>query len=188
MPLCGFASASSILADVTDALHMQFLAYSADKLRQLTGRIEKCLGELNEEQVWTRGTDNENAVGNLVLHLCGNVRQWIISGVGGKPDVRHRDAEFAARGGLSVTELAARLRVTVEEAAQVISQVPLQQMAEPLEIQEYNVNVMEAIYHVVEHFSHHTGQIIFATKLMLGMDLGFYSHLTKKTPHSEQTP
>ena len=135
-----------------------------------------------------RGSDNENAVGNLVLHLCGNVRQWILSGVGGEPDVRDRDAEFAARGGMPVTELAARLRVTVEEAAAVIAAVPPERMAEPLLIQKYEVSVMEAIYHVVEHFSEHTGQIIFATKLMRGIDLGFYAHLRRGAPHGEQTP
>jgi len=169
-------------------LHQRFLTFSGDKLRQLAGRIERCLDELSEDEVWTRGSDNENAVGNLVLHLCGNLRQWILAGVGGKPDIRDRDAEFAARGDMPVTELAARLRATVEEAAAVIAQVSPERMAEPLLIQKYEVSVMEAIYHVVEHFSQHTGQIIFATKLMRGMDLGFYAHLRRGAPHGEQTP
>ncbi|SPF55009.1 conserved hypothetical protein [Candidatus Sulfopaludibacter sp. SbA4] len=170
------------------ALQREFLDHSADKLRQYTGRIETCLGMLKPEQVWARGGDNENAVGNLVLHLCGNVRQWIVSGVGGRPDIRERDREFSARGGISSAELIERLRATVEEAAAVIHAVTAARMADKLVIQGYSVSVMEAIYHVVEHFSMHTGQIIFATKLLTGTDLGFYAHLRSAAAHGEKTP
>src|SRR5579871_1711599 len=96
-----------------------FLDFSEKKLLQLAGRIGDCLGRLNAEQVWARGNENENAIGNLVLHLCGNVRQWIIAGIGGKPDIRVRDREFTARGDVEPAELASRLRATVEEAAEV---------------------------------------------------------------------
>jgi uncharacterized damage-inducible protein DinB len=170
------------------ALQRQFLEHSADKLKQYTERIETCLGMLNEEQVWARGGENENAVGNLVLHLCGNVRQWIVSGVGGRPDVRERDREFAARGGVSIPELRQRLRGTVEEAAEVIRAVPAERFGERLILQQYPVSVMEAIYHVVEHFSMHTGQILFATKLLTGADLGFYAHLRTTAAHGQKTP
>jgi uncharacterized damage-inducible protein DinB len=155
----------------------EFLDYSASKLRELSSRIETCLGELTEEQVWARGKQSENAVGNLVLHLCGNVGQWIVSTLGGHPDQRVRDAEFAARGGLRKTDLAARLRSTVDEALQVIGGLPEEQLAARHVIQGYDVSVLEAIYHVVEHFSMHTGQIIFITKLLTTADLGFYRHL-----------
>ena len=84
-----------------DSSDRLFLDYSARKLRQYAGRIEDCLGRLNEEQIWARGAESENAVGNLVLHLAGNVRQWIVAAVGGRPDIRQRDAEFAARGGVA---------------------------------------------------------------------------------------
>ena len=170
------------------ALERQFLDYSAGKLDQLTQRIATCLGQLTVEQVWARGGENENAVGNLVLHLCGNVRQWIVSGVGGRPDIRQRDREFSARGGVSSAELIERLRATVEEAAAVIHAVTAARLADKLVIQGYSVSVMEAIYHVVEHFSMHTGQIIFATKLLTGTDLGFYAHLRTAAAHGEKTP
>src|SRR5256885_7519644 len=101
----------------------QFLDHSVSKLNQLTGRIETCLAKLNDEQVWARGSGNENAIGNLVLHLCGNLRQWILSGVGGQPDNRDRDAEFNAHGGVTVAQLGQKLRRTVEEAATVIAAV-----------------------------------------------------------------
>jgi uncharacterized damage-inducible protein DinB len=155
----------------------EFLDYSASKLRELTLRIETCLGELSEEQVWARGKESENAVGNLVLHLSGNVGQWIVSTIGGQLDQRVRDAEFAARGGARKAELAARLHSTMEAALQVIGGLREEQLAARHVIQGYDVSVLEAIYHVVEHFSMHTGQIIFITKLLTTADLGFYRHL-----------
>ena len=150
-----------------------------EKLRQYRDRIESCLGKLNAEQVWARGSNNENAIGNLVLHLCGNMRQWIISGVGGAPDIRQRHEEFEARGGVPVADLLARLRATMDEATAVIEQVTEERLAHPLVIQGYHVLGLSAIYHVVEHFSGHTGQIIFATKMLTGDDLGFYKHLSR---------
>jgi len=143
-----------------------FLDYSASKLGELRSRIDTCLEQLNEDQVWARGKDSENAVGNLVLHLCGNVRQWIVSSIGGQPDRRDRDAEFAARAGVSKAELRQRLHATVAEALAVIAALPERRLSERHTIQGYDVSVMEAIYHVVEHFSMHTGQVIFATKML----------------------
>ncbi len=166
----------------------QFLTHSNHKLEHYTERIGTCLGQLTEEQVWARGGDNENAVGNLVLHLSGNVRQWIVAGVGGQPDVRKRDLEFSTRGGVPIPELLERLRAVVGEAIAVIGAVPPERLAERLTIQKYDVSVMEAIYHVVEHFSMHTGQIIFATKLATGADLGFYAHLKSAAAHGQKTP
>jgi hypothetical protein len=136
-----------------DTLDRIFVDFSAKKLRQMAGRIEACLGRLTIEQIWTRGSEQENAVGNLVLHLCGNVRQWIVAGVGGASDLRRRDAEFDARGGESAAELVARLRAVVDEAGTVIEAVPASRLTEQIVVQGYEIPVMEAIYHVVEHFS-----------------------------------
>jgi uncharacterized damage-inducible protein DinB len=169
-------------------LERQFLEHSAGKLRQYAGRIETCLGKLDDEQIWVRGGGNENAAGNLVLHLCGNVRQWILSGVGGEPDTRQRDGEFAAQGGIPKADLLGRLRATVDGACEVIGRQTSETLVERREIQKYPVSVMEAIYHVVVHFSMHTGQIIFITKMLTGDDLGFYRHLTKAAAHGEKTP
>jgi uncharacterized damage-inducible protein DinB len=171
-----------------DSSDRLFLDYSIRKLRQLNGRIEDCLGRLTEEQIWARGAETENAVGNLVLHLSGNVRQWIVAGVGGRPDIRERDAEFAARGGLAASGLAEHLRGIVEEAAVVIETLAPDRLTEHLTVQSYNETVLEAIYHVVEHFSGHTGQIIYATKLLTGGDLGYYKHLRTTAAHAERTP
>ena len=155
----------------------------------MAGRIETCLNGLTEEQIWARASENENAIGNLVMHLSGNVRQWIVSGVGVRPDTRQRDAEFAARGGAGGGgELAARLKETVEEAAAVLAETTPERLGERIVVQHYDVTVMEAIYHVVEHFSGHTGQIIFATKMLTGADLGFYRHLREAKAHGEKAP
>jgi uncharacterized damage-inducible protein DinB len=171
-----------------DSSDRVFLDYSARKLRQLCGRIEDCLGRLSEEQIWLRGTENDNAVGNLVLHLSGNVRQWIVAGVGGQLDIRQRDAEFAARSGLAAAGLAAQLRGVVEEAAGIVETLAPERLCEPLVVQGYNVTVLEAIYSVVEHFSGHTGQIIYTTKLLTGEDLGYHRYLQTTAAHTEQMP
>ena len=169
-------------------LHRELIDFSVRKLELLVSRIEHCLGCLTEEQVWARGGENENAVGNLVLHLCGNVRQWIVSGVGGKEDIRDRDSEFDARAGVPTTELAARLRATVTQAVAVIEHVTAERLLDRIIVQHYDVSVAEAILHVVEHFSMHTGQIVFATKMMTEADLGFYRHLRTTAAHNEPTP
>ena len=153
----------------------EFLKFSSEKLTELFGRIATCVDQLSPEQIWARGNPNENAVGNLVRHLAGNVRQWILCGVGGAEDHRDRDSEFDARSGENVLE---RLRPVVEEAVALIASLPHERLGERKTIQKHwNVTVLEAIYHVVEHFSMHTGQIIFATKLLTGSDPGFYGYL-----------
>jgi uncharacterized damage-inducible protein DinB len=169
-------------------LERLFLDHSVNKLKQYEGRIATCLGMLDGRQIWARGGANENAIGNLVLHLCGNVRQWIVAGVGGQADIRERDAEFDARGGVEADELARRMKAVVDEASSVIAQVPAERLADRIVVQGYDVSVLEAIYHVVEHFSMHTGQILFATKVLTGSDLGFYRHLRKAAVHGEKTP
>lgn len=164
-----------------------FRDFSTRKLTQLAERIDACLDRLNDDQIWVRASDNENAVGNLVLHLIGNTGQWIVSAVGGTDDIRQRDEEFNARGGVSKAELKARLAARIAEVNAVIASVSDARLAEQVHVQRYDVSVLEAIYHVVEHFSQHMGQIAFATKLLTGQELGFYTHL-KRPAHGETTP
>lgn len=168
-------------------IESSFLSYSVDKLRQLTDRIEFCLTKLNEDQIWARGNRNQNAVGNLVLHLNGNVGQWILAELGGRPFPRDRDAEFAAAGGVTAAQLSTRLRATVEQASEIMAQLSAAHLTRRYTIQNYQVTGVEAVYHVVEHFSGHAGQIIFATKMLIGEDLRFYRHLNDQT-HSERVP
>jgi hypothetical protein len=161
------------------------LQFCAETLKTMCGRIETCVAKLTPEQIWARGSDNQNAVGNLMLHLAGNVRQWILHGVGGQPDHRQRDTEFAARE-LGVDELKRRLRSTVDEAATLIRAAPHAILTERRSIQKYDVTVLEAILHVTEHFSGHTAQIILLTKALTGQDLGFYWHLSPPAQAAKQ--
>lgn len=118
---------------MTSSNEAVFIQFSVDKLRQLTSRILTCLDKLSTEQIWLRHHESENAVGNLVLHLCGNVRQWIGSGVGGQPDVRARDQEFGEREGPAVAELKQRLQSTVQEATRTIEGLSAERLAHVLQ-------------------------------------------------------
>jgi len=154
-----------------------FLAAAADKLAENLGRIETCVPKLTPDVLWARDSENENAVGNLLLHLDGNVRQWILSGIGGAPERRDRAAEFAARSGPDGGALVTKLRGTVNEAIATIRTLPHARLHEAVTIQGYDTTVLAAIFHVVEHFSGHTYQIILMTKHATHEDLGFYGYL-----------
>ncbi len=155
---------------------IEFLRYSVVKLRQEWSHLDACVQRLTPEQVWMRGGEAQNAVGNLMLHLTGNIRQWILAGVGGAVIVRDRDGEFAARGG-DTKSLRSGLRDVVDDAVRVIEGLPHGRLVEQVQIQGHDVSVLEAIYHVVEHFSGHTGQIILLTKAFTNSDMGFYGYL-----------
>jgi uncharacterized damage-inducible protein DinB len=148
-----------------------FLDVSCRRLGQMTEHLVSCVKKLSDEQVWQRHGAYENAVGNLVLHLCGNARQWIMHGVSGALDVRVRDKEFSADGGMSGAELIALFESTMDEAKQIIAAVPALRMTERVHPQGRDVSVLEAIYQVVGHVQQHTGQIILVTKQMLAADL-----------------
>jgi uncharacterized damage-inducible protein DinB len=187
---CAFTASLYIASAVRSnsmSIESAFLGYAVDKLRQLADRIEVCLDKLNDDQIWARGAENENAIGNLVLHLCGNMGQWILSTIDDVPDTRVRDAEFEARGGLNAAALSSKLRETVERAIPVISRLNPEQLTRIYRVQNYDASGVEIVFHVVEHFSGHTGQIIFATKMLTGGDLGFYQHL-KAAEHTEKLP
>jgi uncharacterized damage-inducible protein DinB len=156
-----------------------FLTEAADKLAENLRKIETCIAKLPDDAVWARGSENENTAGNLLLHLEGNVRQWILSGVGGAVDHRDRPAEFAARSGPSGSALLENLRSTVNTAIDTIRALPHARLSETLRIQGYDTTVLAAIFHVVEHFSGHTYQIILIAKHVTHEDLGFYRHLAQ---------
>ncbi|MDZ7289460.1 MAG: DUF1572 domain-containing protein [candidate division KSB1 bacterium] len=137
--------------------------------------IHTCLDKLCSEDLWWRPNAASNSVGNLILHLCGNARQWIVHGVGGTADLRNRPAEFAAQESASKEELLQRLETTLAEVDAVLAGLSPDELTEPRVIQGFNVTVLGAIFHVVEHFSYHTGQIIFFTKMRSGEDLKFWN-------------
>ena len=136
-------------------------------------RIERCLEELSPEQIWWRPNPASNSIGNLVLHLTGNVRQWIVAGLGGFPDIRRRDQEFAASGPIPTAELLRSFRDTVLHACRVLRGLTSGDLSKVHRIQGYRVTGLEASFHVAEHFSHHAGQIILITKSLTGRNLAF---------------
>jgi hypothetical protein len=154
-----------------DAVAADFLDVSCRRLDLMRECLEACLRRLTYEQVWQRQGAHENAVGNLVLHLCGNARQWVMHGVGGTGDVRVRDAEFSAEGGMSGVELIALFESTLAEAKGVIAAVPAERLVQRITPQGRDVSVLEAIYQVVGHVQQHVGQIILLTKQMTAGDL-----------------
>lgn len=154
-------------------LDRQFIDFSIQKLQQYAAEIDKCLSKLSREQVWARGGKNQNAIGNLILHLCGNVRQRTAA-VARREHVRVRDQEFSADGGMSAGELADHLRSTVGEAVDHMRDLSAADLARRVQVGEFNQSILESIYHMEVHFALHSGQIFFATKLATGEDLGFY--------------
>ena len=137
-------------------------------------KIERCLERLSDADIWWRAGDQSNSIANLLLHLEGNARQWIISGVGGGRDARVRQQEFAERAPLTRAALVDKLKKTLAEIDGVLARVESSTLLERRLIQGHDVTVLAAIFHVVEHFSTHTGQIILLTKMLTGSDLVFY--------------
>ncbi|MDQ3014086.1 MAG: DUF1572 domain-containing protein [Acidobacteriota bacterium] len=166
----------SFLLELPDAslpAGLAFLRQARFRLREdYFIKISAALVELNDEQIWWRPNEASNSIGNLILHLCGNARQWMIAGVGGATDVRQRASEFAERDRISKAGLMALLAETLKEVdavlagledelAAVQSDAPLQRECLP---QGYAQTVQDAVFHMVEHFSYHTGQIILLAK------------------------
>lgn len=137
-------------------------------------RILKCLFELEEDQVWWRPNEDSNSIGNLILHLCGNVRQWIYTGLGGYEDHRNRQSEFEERGPILKTDLASKLSTTMEMIKPVISNLSSEELLRVRPVQTFEESGLTILIHVTEHFSYHTGQIAYISKLLLSRPLGFY--------------
>lgn len=161
-------------------LAIVFLEFSRNKLMgRYWPRLKECVTPLTEEQLWWRPNDASNSIGNLLLHLNGNVRQWLVASFNKEEDKRNRPAEFAAVGQATATELLTKLGATLDEAAAVLNRLTAEELLAPYEIQGYHVRGLDAVYQVVEHFGIHYGQVVYITKLLSGKDLGFYKELNK---------
>ena len=150
------------------SLARTFLDDAGDLLDQSMVKIRNCLQQLSTEQIWWRHHPESNSVGNLVLHISGNLRQWAIAGVGGQTDTRDRDAEFAAAGGKTAEQLLEVVGDTVGEAKQLFQQIGADELLTKFVIQGFEVTGLHAISHTTTHFVGHTHQIIFLTRMQLG--------------------
>lgn len=150
-------------------------------------KIERCLEGLSDEQIWWRPNEQSNSVGNLLLHLSGNAWQWIVSGLGGEGDYRDRQSEFDERRMISRAELLTKIRETLKKVDATLSQFDNSRLLETFQIQGTSVTALEAIFHVTEHFSMHTGQIILLTKMIGNTDLGFYDFSSGRPDHTWQS-
>ncbi|HEX3891347.1 MAG TPA: DUF1572 family protein [Terracidiphilus sp.] len=156
-----------------------FLEFSRKKLlEQYWPRMRSCVEALTDEQVWWRPNAACNSIGNLLLHLNGNVTQWLIAWFNQQSDQRDRPAEFKERAQVSRTVLLDRLGATLNEAAHVLARLTPAELAATYEIQGYTVTGLHAVYQVVEHFGLHYGQVLYINKMLLGEDLGFHRELT----------
>jgi len=153
-----------------------YIAYCRRRLlKEYFPRVQACFETLGEEDIWWRAHETDNSIGNLILHLCGNIRQWIVGGIGEAPDARDRPREFSERGPIPKTELLKRFETTLNEADRVLGQFDLSRLLEVRHFQKYEVTCIDAISHVVEHVAQHLGQIIYITKLRTGKDLKFFN-------------
>lgn len=163
-----------------------FKEQSIYRIKESQTRIIACLDLLEESQIWMKPNLALNSMGNLVLHLCGNITQYIISTLGGAPDYRDRDAEFAATGGKTKEELKAIFNNVVEQSILCINTATEQNLSEAYKVQIYELTGLGIIVHVTEHLSYHTGQIAFLTKLLLEKDLGFYAGFDLNQKHTKK--
>ncbi len=140
-------------------------------------RIKKCLDQLTEEQVWYKHNANVNSVGNLILHLCGNVTQYVLHGIDGQPDIRQRANEFSEKGPISHEVLIKKLDELEKKVDEALDRITADHLTEERQVQGFDENVTSILVHVTEHFSYHVGQITYYTKYILDVDTGYYAGL-----------
>ena len=156
-----------------DQLAASVTASASEALTKGVERIQHCLSQLTDEQVWWRPSESMNSIGNLILHLCGNVRQWIVAGIGGEKDERQRPQEFSERGPISKADLLRRLDEVVAQAHYALGNASAQDLVRKRIIQGFDVTGLEAIFDSVPHFKGHTQEIIHMTRRLLGDDYKF---------------
>ena len=153
-------------------MERRFLAEADQFLEQYLRKIRECVALLSEEQVWWRPNEAVNSAGNLLLHLRGNLSQWVLATLGGQAFERHRSEEFRARGGPAKAELLAGLEEAVRATRAVIAGLDTSALERHHRVQGYETDGLGIVFHVVEHMSYHTGQIVATTKQLAGPEAG----------------
>ena len=160
---------------MTNAFTKEFVEQSIYRITENTQRITKCLQEIDEIEIWKSANVNSNSIGNIILHLCGNIRQYAISALGETKDIRERDKEFSTKAGYTKTELLNKLANTIAEASGIIKNIDEKILMKIYAVQGFNLSGLGIIIHVTEHYSYHTGQIAFWIKQLKNKDLEFYA-------------
>lgn len=137
-------------------------------------KLRLCVNALPRNAVWARPNETSNSIGNLLVHLTGNVTEWILGGVGGRAVKRYRAGEFEQKDGADGDALLDNLEKVLQEADAVLAGLTEEDLKRSIVIQARDTNVLGAIYHVVEHFAMHTGQIVLMTKIYAPGKIQFY--------------
>jgi uncharacterized damage-inducible protein DinB len=153
-------------------LENDFITATRSFFDQYLNGIKTCMESLNDEDVWWRPNEESNSIGNLLLHVSGSLRHWIVSGIGGAADHRIRQEEFDERSRIPKGQLLSKLSSTLKEVNEVLAQIEPSQLQKKTQMYNAEVTWMFVLYHMVEHFSMHAGQILMITKLRTGKDLG----------------
>ena len=134
-------------------------------------KFRRFLEDVSEETLWWRPNEASNSIGNLILHVCGNLRQWIVTPAG---ETRDRPAEFSRRGGLTRDQLLERLEAVAAEVDRALADLPEARLLDRTRIQDFEVTRLQAVYHALEHCGYHLGQIAYIVKLRTGKDFGLF--------------
>lgn len=161
------------MSESEDAVSTAFVNEAAHRFDQALKKIHHCLRQLDEGQIWWRPHEALNSIANLLLHLCGNVRQWMIAGVGGETDVRDRPREFSERGPIPTATLLRDLDEVVRSAIDVLHQGTAASLLEKRRIQGFDTTVLAAVLAAVAHFEGHVQEIVSLTRQQLGHDYEF---------------
>ena len=155
------------------------------RMNESTRMIQIAFAKIDENQIWKRPNSSSNSLGNLVLHLCGNMTQYVIASLGEQEDKRKRDLEFDTKEGLSKAELLVQLKDTVSLVNSTITSATEEQLLKKRNVQGFNFSGMGCVIHAVEHYSYHTGQIAFWVKQLVNEPLGFYDGMDLNTENDD---
>ena len=159
----------------TSTVPAEFIESSRTLLgRDYMPKLKRIVEMLSEDDIWWRPNEVSNSVGNMLLHMCGNLGQWVVSGADGAPDDRDRPREFSERGPIPKADLMEKVERMADHVDRVLADLGEATLLDRLTVQKFDVSRLHAIYHSIEHFGYHLGQIAYVAKLRNGKDLGIF--------------
>lgn len=171
---------------MNEEIAKEFIDQIIYRLDESTRMVQLSFEKLSEEEIWKRPNESSNSIGNLIVHLCGNITQYAISSLGNTEDNRKRDEEFSIEGGVTKSELLNKLKHTVEKAKEVLLEISISELLRKREVQGFTFSGIGIAIHVTEHYSYHTGQIAFWTKQLKNKkSLGFYDGIDLNIKNKE---